>query len=48
MIRTGYIAALYVYKHGVYSNLPNVDIWDHERDALEYDDTYPIVRSSTL
>lgn len=37
------VAALYVYKNGAYAGLPDVDIWDEERDARLYDGPYPIV-----
>jgi hypothetical protein len=37
------IAALFVQTDGCYSNLPNVDPWDKERDARKYDGAYPIV-----
>ncbi len=37
------IAALYVDPKGVYSDLPNVEIWDEERDARRYDGPWPVV-----
>jgi len=37
------IAALFVKIDGVYSECDNVDLWDIERDAREYDGPYPIV-----
>lgn len=37
------IAALYVQRGGVYWNLPNVDPWDEERDAMKYNGTSPVV-----
>lgn len=37
------IAALYVEKNGVYSNLPGVDLWDQERGARKYDGPYPVI-----
>jgi hypothetical protein len=37
------IAALYVEKHGIYSGLPDVDVWDVERDARGYAGPYSVV-----
>lgn len=37
------IAALFVEKHGVYSGLPDVDVWDIERDARLYPGPWPVV-----
>lgn len=37
------IAALFVEKNGVYSGLPDVDVWDVERDARKYAGQYPVV-----
>jgi hypothetical protein len=37
------IAALYVEKHGVYSDIPGVDAWDEARDARKYDGPWPVV-----
>ena len=37
------IAALFVEKHGVYSDLPSVDAWDIDRDARKYDGPWPVV-----
>jgi hypothetical protein len=37
------IAALYVETNGVYSGLPNVDLWDEARDARLYDGPWPVV-----
>lgn len=37
------IAALYVEKDGCYYGLPNVDPWDHNRDARLYDGPYAVV-----
>ncbi len=37
------IAALYVETNGVYANLPDVDVWDEERDARLYDGPWPVV-----
>jgi hypothetical protein len=37
------IAALYVDPNGVYSGLPDVDLWDEVRDARLYDGPYPVV-----
>jgi len=37
------IAALFVEKNGVYSLVPNVDLWDIERDARCYADNYPVI-----
>ena len=37
------VAALFVEKNGVYSNLPGVDPWDAERDARLYDGEHPVV-----
>jgi hypothetical protein len=37
------IAALFVETNGVYFGLPNVDPWDKERDARNYDGAHPVV-----
>jgi len=37
------VAALYVAKDGPYSGLPDVDVWDIERDAKRYAGPYPVV-----
>jgi hypothetical protein len=37
------IAALYVQTNGVYYGLPDVDLWDEERDARLYDGPWPVV-----
>jgi hypothetical protein len=37
------VAALYVDPKGVYAGLPDVDLWDEERDARLYDGPYPVV-----
>jgi hypothetical protein len=37
------IAALYVQKDGAYANLPNVEVWDEERDARLYAGPHPVV-----
>jgi hypothetical protein len=37
------IAALYVEKDGVYSGLPDVDVWDESRDARLYEGPWPVV-----
>jgi len=37
------IAALFVDASGVYSGLPDVDLWDEARDARRYAGPYPVV-----
>jgi hypothetical protein len=37
------VAALYVDPHGVYSGLPDVDVWDEARDARLYAGPHPVV-----
>ena len=37
------IAALYVETSGVYSGLPDVDVWGIERDARLYAGPHPVV-----
>lgn len=37
------IAALFVEKNGVYSNLPGVELWDVGRDARQYAGPHPVV-----
>lgn len=37
------VAALYVETNGVYYNIPDIDPWDIERDAMLYDGPFPIV-----
>ncbi len=37
------IAALYVEKNGIYSGLPDVEVWDEARDARTYDGPHPVV-----
>jgi hypothetical protein len=37
------IAALFVEKHGVYSGLDDVEVWDVARDARKYTGPYPVV-----
>ncbi len=37
------LAALFVQKDGVYSELSNVDLWHEERDARNYQDFLPVV-----
>lgn len=37
------IAALYVETSGVYSGLPDVEVWDEPRDARKYAGPYPVV-----
>lgn len=37
------VAALYVEKNGAYYGLPDVDPWDEERDARNYDGPWPVV-----
>ena len=37
------VAALYVDPNGVYSGLPDVDVWDEARDARLYDGPWPVV-----
>lgn len=37
------IAALYVESKGVYSGLPDVEVWDVARDARKYDGPHPVV-----
>ena len=40
---TSRVAALYVDPHGVYANLPDVELWDETRDARSYDGPWPVV-----
>ncbi len=40
---TVHVAALFVDSKGIYSTLDNVDVWDIERDARTYADSYPVV-----
>jgi len=40
---TSRVAALYVDPHGVYANLPDVELWDETRDARNYDGPWPVV-----
>ena len=37
------IAALFVQKEGIYSNMPNIDMWDIDRDARKYKGRYPVI-----
>ena len=37
------IAALFVREHGVYSNLPGVDLWGLHRDARNYNGPHPVI-----
>ncbi len=37
------VAALYVDPHGVYANLPGVEVWDEARDARTYAGPWPVV-----
>ena len=37
------VAALYVEENGVYSNLPDVDVWGVSRDARLYQGSLPVV-----
>lgn len=37
------VAALYVQPHGVYSGIPDVELWDEARDARRYDGPHPVV-----
>jgi hypothetical protein len=37
------VAALYVDPEGVYSGLPDVDLWDEARDARLYNGPWPVV-----
>jgi hypothetical protein len=37
------VAALYVEKNGIYAGLPDVELWDAERDARNYPGTHPVV-----
>jgi hypothetical protein len=37
------VAALYVEKNGVYAGLPDVELWDEERDARLYEGPWPVV-----
>ncbi len=37
------VAALYVDPNGVYAGLPDVELWDEERDARLYDGPYPVI-----
>jgi hypothetical protein len=37
------VAALYVDPNGVYSGLPNVEVWDETRDARTYAGPHPVV-----
>jgi len=37
------VAALYVAKDGSYAALPDVELWDEERDARLYDGPWPVV-----
>jgi hypothetical protein len=37
------VAALYVDPHGVYANLPGVEVWDEARDARPYPGPWPVV-----
>jgi hypothetical protein len=41
---TGTIAALFVEKDGCYAGLPDVDVWDRERDARFYRGPHPAPR----
>jgi len=41
--RSGVIAALFVMPDGPYANLPQVDIWDEERDARRYAGPHRVV-----
>ena len=37
------VAALYIERNGVYANLPDVELWDEERDARRYAGPWPVV-----
>ena len=37
------VAALFVDPRGVYAGLPDVEVWDEERDARLYDGPWPVV-----
>ena len=37
------VAALYVDPDGVYANLPDVEVWDEQRDARLYAGPWPVV-----
>ena len=37
------IAALHVEYRGVYAGLPDVDLWDRDRDARTYAGPWPVV-----
>lgn len=39
----GVIAALYVQPHGVYSRMPDVDVWPEDRDARTYAGPWSVV-----
>jgi len=41
--RTVTVAALFVDRHGCYADMPNVEVWDKERDARLYGGPYPVV-----
>lgn len=37
------VAALFVDPRGCYANLPNVELWDEQRDARKYPGPHPVV-----
>jgi len=37
------VAALYVDPRGVYATMPDVELWDEQRDARTYDGPHPVV-----
>ena len=37
------VAALYVDPRGCYAGLPDVDVWDEQRDARTYAGPHPVV-----
>lgn len=42
-VRHGLVAALFVEPHGVYADVPLVDLWPQARDAREYAGPFPVV-----
>ena len=37
------IAALFVEKHGIYSGVADVEMWDEERDARKYTGEHRVI-----